>query len=327
MSKVLALELKKDQYSMWDNLVENSPQGTIFQTSSWLNSSAEHLNMNFRIIGCFEGDNLIAGCPLYTYSLRRFLKIASSHCPTTPYGGVVISKHLTSKSNAHIIGLICSLLSEEEFDHIELIHSPDFSDIRPFLWNGWKSSVLYTHIIDIDIDLRDKIAPKKRKAIKQATEQGIIIRKSNDSSSFYKLYTQTLERQKKSTSVPRSFFDDLIKSVCSKESGCMWIAEMPSGEIASSEIVVWDNNRAYSIFSASNTKLRNTNSNALLINEIYEDLRERGFKEWNHMMANVENLSRYMSQFGTRLTPYYGVENSSLCFNLIKDIISLIKFF
>lgn len=323
MSKVEALELKKGQYNMWDNLVEESPQGTIFHTSPWLNACGRHLNREFRIIGCFNDDKLIAGCSFFTYSARGLLKIASSHCPMTPYGGVVISRPLISKSNEDIIESICNLVSEDGFDHIELIQSPDFTDIRPFIWNGWKSNVRYTHILDIDIDLPDKIG-KKKKEIQKAIEKGIVIRKLNDSSCFYKLYIQTFERQKIRPPVPKSFFDELIESVCVKGSGDMWIAEVPSGEIASAEIVIWDNNRAHSIFAASDTELRNTNPNALLINEIYNDLRKRGFKEWNHMMGNVQNLSRFMSFFGTRLVPYYGVETSSIRYNMAKYIRSLI---
>ena len=50
MSDIEVRELKKDEYNIWDNLVESSPHGTIFHKSFWLSMCSEMKTNNVRSI-------------------------------------------------------------------------------------------------------------------------------------------------------------------------------------------------------------------------------------------------------------------------------------
>ena len=52
--------LEATEYRNWDKFVANSPQGTLFHKSYWLESSGRE----FRIYGYFKGEELFAGLPL-----------------------------------------------------------------------------------------------------------------------------------------------------------------------------------------------------------------------------------------------------------------------
>jgi hypothetical protein len=159
MSEIEVAELKRDQYEVWDNLVENSPYGTIFHKSTWLTICSEMLNQKLKILGCFEKNRLVGGCSLFTYTSKGLFKIASSICDMTPYGGIALLRSSSNKvgrreaKEREIIESIFNGFGAEQFDHIQLVNPPDFMDIRPFVWNGWDSRVYYAYYIDLEADI------------------------------------------------------------------------------------------------------------------------------------------------------------------------------
>lgn len=80
------------EFKEWDALVADSAQGTVFHTSDWLVGNALLLDQGLILLGCYDGEGLIGGCPLYLSRPYRFLHVASSKAVSTPYGGMVISK-------------------------------------------------------------------------------------------------------------------------------------------------------------------------------------------------------------------------------------------
>ena len=50
-------ELNVNDYHKWDELVDISPQGTIFHSSDYLTICDEFLDGKLTIFGCFKGDD------------------------------------------------------------------------------------------------------------------------------------------------------------------------------------------------------------------------------------------------------------------------------
>jgi hypothetical protein len=331
MSKTEVVELREQQYSAWDHLVENSPQGTIFQRSSWLTACSELLKQELKILGCFQDDTLVAGCSFFTYTIGGLLRLASSVCTMTPYGGVVLPPPTTSRqreqesSQRALIELMCQSVAAYGFDRVQLKNSPGLVDIRPFTWNGWGSKVLYAYCLDTDVDFENHVDPKAMSHIRRAMKAGIMTRKSDDLASYCKLFSMTFQRQGIRPPVTESFLMRMFELLKTQHCGEMWVAETASGETASAEILVWDNKRAYAWSAVSDTELRRTGAASLLLYREFQELRGRGVREYNLMSANFPRLASFNSSFNPRLVPYYEVEKYTLKFDIARRIAVSLK--
>lgn len=331
MSKTEVVELKEHRYSAWDQLVESSPQGTIFHRSSWLTTCSGLLKQQFKILGCFQDDTLVAGCSFFTRTIGGFLKLASSVCTMTPYGGIVLCQPATSRqrqqevSQRAAIELLRQSIAAYGFDRVQLINSPGLVDIRPFTWNGWRSRVLYAYCLDTDVDFEEHVSSKVMSHIRRAMKAGIITRKSDDLGSYCRLFAMTFERQGLKPPVAETFLARMFDLLKTQQCGEMWVAETASGETASAEILVWDNKRAYAWSAVSDTQLRKTGAASLLLHREFHELKGRGTREYNLMSANIPSLASFNSSFNPRLVPYYEVEDYNLKFDFARRIAMSLK--
>src|SRR5262245_37244286 len=62
----------------WDELVEASDAGTLFQRSAWCQAIAGALDRRFRVIGLFRSGTLAGGCPLFE---RRAMGMPACDAP------------------------------------------------------------------------------------------------------------------------------------------------------------------------------------------------------------------------------------------------------
>ena len=331
MSDIEVRELDSSEYELWDDLVEKSPHGTIFHNSDWLVVCRDVLNEDLKIYGCFKNDELIGGCSLFIKNVAGIMKVASSTCKMTPYGGVVLAPSISTKvrkreqTHKDIIKSLCNAIDNEHFDHIQITNSSDFVDIRPFIWDRWNSNIHYAYYFNLEGDIERNIPKKARESIKQANRNSISIRNSKDFSIFYDLFSMTFKRQNLRSPVTKEFFMRAIDLLKSKNIGGMWVAETPSGELASALIILWDNKRSYAWANGSNTSFRHTAPNSLLYSIVFQDLKNKGFKEINLMSANTPQLAKFMSTFNPKLVPYYAVEKSSIRYKVAANAYGIIK--
>jgi hypothetical protein len=319
--------LKNTEFQKWDELVENSPIGTIFHSSDWLIFSAGFAGKKLKIYGCFRNERLVGGCSLYIS--RRFFNMASSTGKMTPFGGILLgessSKNVREKETIYnnIIRSLCDAIDAEHFDHIEFINAPDFLDTRPFIWNGWASKILYTYYLDLNMDFEKNISKDARWTINKAIKNNIVIKKLNDPSIFYDIFSMTSMRQGFDSAMSEKFFKDVFNIFQGKSE--MWVAETKTGEIAASEIILYDNKRAYRWAAASHTELRKTGAPSLLLYEIFRASITKGIKQINLMAANTPQLAKFISGFNPILVPYYSVEKSSIKYKIIINTYNILK--
>jgi len=304
----------EDQCARWDRLVDDSPHGTVFHKSFWLTTCAASLNKKMRIYGCYERGELVGGCSLYVHE-GRFLRTAESNAVMTPYGGFVLapprSKDLRREEKRYrdIVECLLQAFAQESFDVVRITNPPEFLDIRPLTWNGWRSGVRYAYYLDLDT-FEENMSKDVRWTAKKAAKNGIRIRRleNPDPSSYYKLFSMTFKRQNLEPPATQEFLEKVLDALASEGAGEMWMAETPAGDIASAEIIAWDTKRAYRWSAASDTRFRETGATSLLLCEVFRDLKRRGFKEINLMAANTPQLGKFVASFNPRLMSYYSVE-------------------
>ncbi len=317
MSGIEIRELDKDEYGLWDRLVDISPCGTIFHKSFWLDNCSELLNKKFKIYGCFKNDQLIGGCSLFIYKLKRILRMASSTAEMTPYGGLILlqspgdKRRKQEQALGEIVDSLCSAFDNEHFHYVRIAGPPEFVDVRPFVWNGWDSDIHYTYYLNLENDIEQGFSKGLRKDIGKAVKEEIKVKKLTDPSILYDLFADTFKRQNLNPPVSKEFFHRITGLLESRNIGGMWTVETPSGEVICARVLLWDNKRAYAWAAGTHIAFRRAGANPFLLLAVLQDLKARGFKQIDLMQANTSEFAKYVSRFNPELVPYYSVKRTA----------------
>jgi len=328
-SEIFIKEIPNDEYASWDNLVESSTYGTIFHKSWWLKTNSKLLNRKFKIYGFFRKKELVGGCSVYLEK-SKFYKIATSTVQMTPYGGILLLKSKSQKVRKQetmlhdFIKALTKHFKKNDFDIVKITNSPSFVDIRPFIWNKWDVNVLYTYTLDLSGNIKKRISKEVRGDIKKAIKLGVKIKESYDIDKYYNLYKMTFERQNLKPRVDKKYFKEMLKLLKDKNSVEIKTAVSPNGETICSEIVIFDNHKAYRWSAASHTELRTSGAVSYLLSSILEHIKEKNsnIEQIDLMAANTPNLAYFISSFNPDLIPYYRVYQESKKYLLTNRIYS-----
>jgi uncharacterized protein (UPF0297 family) len=322
MANIEVREIKSDEYHVWDKLVTDSPQGTVFHLSDWVTTCAFLTHKQPLLLGYYEDDHLTGGCSLYVTKKPIFRSSAVSTAPMTPYGGYLLSNSVSTKvreketRNKSTISALSDEISKLGFSSVNIINAPAFQDVRPLTWNNWTCRVYYTYVLHLSEDISSHISKKARNTIKNGQKNGIDVRKCYDPELYWDLTVSTYEKQNRKPPFTKAFLMGMLDMIINKNLGEMWVASTPAGETASAEVVTWDNHMAHRWSAASNFTHRDTGATSLLLFEIFQDLQEKGFNSINLMAGNTPQLSMFVSSFNPELIPYYGVEKNQCGFGI-----------
>lgn len=327
MARLEVRELGKDELQLWDTLVAGSDQGTVFHTSNWLFKNASLLNQVLILLGCYEGEKLVGGCPLFLSNRSSILRLAFSTPRLTPYGGVIASGMGSAKQrrkDMHIWDITLSIqeyIAQKRLEYVNLVNAPGLTDIRAFTQSGWSPEVYYTYILPLDNDILKDAAKDVRQNIRKAQKQGIYSTVKFDPDVFWDLTVRTFAKQGRKPLSSRAHLVGLLEMIHQQGIGEMRIANTPSGETVAADVTVWDTKMAHSWAAAASPEHLNTGASTLLCYDLFNSLRERNHKSINMMAGNTPQLSTFISSFNPQLVPYYGVGYSRLKLNLAKMLL------
>lgn len=319
--------LKKEEYDMWDNFVEESEQNSIFSKSFWADNICDYTKNKFHIYGVFNKNNeLVAGLPLY--SRRKGMFLIAIYPPITPFMGVVYAKRKTdsfSKIESYQREVVSALNEriKKDFDYVTLALHPTIIDVRPFKWEGWTIDVAYTYNANLsDIKLLwEQIDKDTKYDIKKAEKNDLVFFESDDIKNFYEIYSSTYSRQKITAPVPEDFIAGLYKKLKSKNLCKLYFVKKGS-ELIASAIVVFDSKMAYYLLAASNHEFKQYKASSLLLWKILENV-SRKYKEIDLVGANTPNIISFKRGYVSKLVPYYVASKSSSSF--MKFLIGFYK--
>lgn len=326
MEEVEARELVPPEYKDWDLLVNKAQPGTLFHTSKWLEICRDVLSLDLRIYGCFKNGELVGGCPLFVKNIKGILKVAASTCDMTSYSGPLIKEGACSKVSKRvqetheILNSLREFLCKKGFDSIHLTFSPGFEDIRPFTWNGWDSTVHYTHYLNLKENIDNNISLRIQKELKTATEAGLKTRAWNDPETYYHLLSRAYEKQNLAPPLPREFFKKVFKLIQEKDIGYMFVSETPESETVAAHLNLYGKRCAVIWTSAIDPDFAHLGPNALLYYNEFLDLKSRNFEYMNVMAANIPRFADFIMSFSPELIPYYSVTLESKKYSIAKTL-------
>ena len=295
-----ARHLEPAEYALWDELVQNSPQGSVFCHSSWLEAVGQ-----FRILGYFEEGKLIAGIPLYFE--RRFGVRICTLPRLTPTLGIVIrelpgnANKLAARHQA-IVRAIAKELSEYRL-FFQAMH-PSLTDWLPFYWEGFRQTTRYTYVIDDLTDLNkvwNEMNGNTRNHITKAEKAGIRVMPCGIDDVYKCEYESHLKRG----TTPRHSQDVLRRihdAAFQHSAGSCSAAYDRDGQVLAAFFLAWDNNRTYQLVGGNSTLGRNSSAGFAVIWQEIQSAAKRS-RVYDFSGSMMEGVSRFNKGFGTKQVP------------------------
>lgn len=278
------------------------------------------------IYGCFRNGELVGGSPLFVKKIMGILRVATSTCDMTSYSGPLIKEGDSTKASKRaqetheILNSLRKFLFKQGFDSIRLTFSPGFGDIRPFTWNGWDSTVHYTHYLNLKENVDNIISQRIQRELKIATEAGLKTRVRNDPETYYDLLSKVYEKQNLAPPLPRDFFERVFKLIQEKDIGYMFVSETSENEAVAAHLNLYGKKCAVIWTSAVNPDFGSLGTNALLYYNEFLDLKSRNFEYMNVMAANIPGFADFIMSFSPELVPYYSVTLESKKYSIAKTL-------
>lgn len=318
--------LERDEYGLWDRLAIGSPQGTIFHHSDFMQIVAKASSTKLKIYGCFQNNELVGGCSLYSKGWDKAFSRATSTAPLAPYGGFLfppLDDTNVRKSESvrnDITNALCDRIREDRYFSVAITNSPDLLDIRPCLWRGWEGQVAYAYYLDLEGDFTGRFSKSVRKEVRKASDAGLFIERFDDAALHHELLTQLFNSQGMDAPVGRVFFTAMLDLFAREKCGGMWVARDSSNNILASRIWIWDEKRAYAWSGASDQEFRDSGANQFLFVSLLEEMQKKGFRQVNIMQGNTKRLGYHAAGYNPILIPYYKIYKNNLMFDVLRCI-------
>lgn len=300
--------LVENEYALWDDFVDNSPQGTVFHKTYWLKASGE----NFRIYGYFKGNELFAGIPVcydQIFGCKYF-----SRPLQTPYMGILFKeqdvKYVKKISREKGISIRLIQRLKTEFYSINFNFTPGTVDLQPLIWEGFTCNVRYTYIINLNNSLEDiwkSMDVSRRRNIRKAKKDGITVSSGNDLQEVFSLVEKTFDRQDMKVSFKNVVFNYLY--ALKERNQCIsFLAKNENGNNIAVVYLVWDNNRCYYLMGGYDSENSHHGATAMAMWEAIKfSMGELGLAEFDFEGSMIPQIEQYLRKFGGILTPYYSV--------------------
>lgn len=203
---------------------------------------------------------------------------------------------------------------------LELALSTDEVDSQPYTWSGLDVKPRHTYLIDLSQTAEDIMAgmsPERRKNIKKAQGDGLMVERVGDVPRFKKLIMKTLDRQ--GLKVDMDIFDSLLAHAALAEYRGLYVCSKDGVDMAAS-LLVWDAHRAYYLIGAYDPEHAHEGAGTLNLWQAIQDAKGRGNAIFDFEGSMIPEVERYFRGFGGELHTYFEVRRASRLGRLLKAI-------
>ena len=309
---------------LWDDFVESSPQGTVFSLSEYLHLAVD----NYKRFWVKKGSAIKGGisvvltpdgteCVLDDLVIHNGLMFAQDES---------IKPVRARQERFEITEYVISWLTKQ-YKKVELALSPQFEDLRPFLWHNYHSTetrdrfgidLRYTSYLDISSlkafeNEEESIAFKslitlRQRNIRQGRKDnsGYIIEKTGEV--FVDWYLELMNKQGVKVPQDKSCrMVRLINGLIQKGMAKMLVCLNGKGQKIYSTVFCWDRKRAYYLFGASIPNVSESYMGTMAFWETFKLLAEQGYDCVDMEGVNSPDRGRFKLGFGGSLESYYEV--------------------
>jgi len=300
-----------NDYVKWNKFVEKSLQGSIFSNSQYL-VFTEKRHVLYYVI---KGNKVKAGISL-------ILNNSGTSCKFDDfviYNGIMFDESVTTRFERFKLTefIINELI--QKYNKLEMQLSPQFEDLRPFLWHNYHNSgkkftinLRYTSYIDLsktNTQLLKDLQQLRRRNINEAQKVGASVTIGLEIDLFLTFYRNLMLAQGNEVSDDKLFqMGYLIHKLIENKQAQMFITKNPQDEIIYIAIFCFDSKRAYYLFGAGNPKTKERYKGTITFWNAFKILKEDyGIKQIDFEGVNSPQRGWFKLGFGGSLLPYYQV--------------------
>ena len=308
------VKLDRNEYNIWDELVENSPQGSIFSKSWYL----DILGVDYSILSVKEKDKIIAGIVLAKNEINTY-----ANPMLDKYLGVLLQKALGNRHKREskeykameLIAKECKKI--KSFDYY---FHPNFDNWIPFYWNGFAQTTRYTYRISYKDYTMDEIyqnfdRQNVKNNINRAKKSGVEIVDDVPFDDIWNLVNQTFLRQGSKAPFNKDKLEAYVKAA--KEKGIFKsYAAYNCGKCVAVTCAIYEPKSAYFVLNGIDIENMPRGINTYLIYKLIEYFSNKCdyFDFEGSMLPGVEPFYRKMA---THRVPYMQIWNDNF-FNYAK---------
>jgi hypothetical protein len=299
---------------LWDAFVAESPQGSVFSSSAWMRAAAAAQGGRPVLLGVLENGKPVAGTA-FVEVVRGPLRKATSPV-LTPYGGMMYGPYTGKRpSEAESFHHACAEVLidhlRKRYSSIFLVHDPNFTDVRPFVWKGFCTSVRYTYIMDLsDLDhLWDLVERRVRTVIRNG-ESVLALDGPLGIKEFGELYERTYRDRGNTPPIARSIVERMIEPLLAEGIAEMRTVRDVEGSPIAAMVFAFDRRTVYALVSGTIPARNPSGASSLLFWDAAK--RHAGTRAQLDLVgANIPSIAFFKKGFGGALAPYYCTERYS----------------
>ena len=194
---------------------------------------------------------------------------------------------------------------------------PAFTDVRPYIWNGFATNLHYTYITRLakGTDLSASYDPQVRRQIKKGEQlkHSFLAEDSRDLIiSAWELEQKSYQRQRLDMRyAPKESFASFIGSLAGREAAKTYTVIFQDRAVAS-QIVILDQAKstAYYWLAGADRDYLSTGLNQLLLHGVLVNLQELGYQSFDFVGAGTESIAKYKSTYNFPLVPMFSVSKA-----------------
>ncbi len=307
-------KLSIDKYKDWNTFVDNSPQGSIFSKTWYLDA----LQVDYDILIVEDKDKIKAGIVLAKNEINTY-----ANPMLDKYLGILYERvegniqKAISNQYKYTEALAKELKKITSFDYY---FHPSFNNWIPLSWAGFTQQTRYTYRID---NLKDTVEDIEKKYhsnlkndIKNAIKNNVIIKQNIPFEDLWNTIDKTFLRQGSKSPFDKEKLSIFIKNITKKDSFISFGVYDKDNKCIAVLGIVYEEKSSYLILNGIDIDNQIRGANAYIIHESIKYCHSK-CKFYDFEGSMLPGVEQFYRRFGGELTPYYKIWNDNF-FNYTK---------
>lgn len=302
--------LTEEEYQKWDEFVDSSPQGFIFDYSWWTAILTEN---DFKICALFDDDDIIvAGIILPFFSKGHI------HMPILTQSQGILFEDMSKRNNMRLqkqmttqkeyTNAIWSFI-EIDIKSLNLQFNYNYDYWSPLFWKGCQQTTRYTYIIDYSGYVPSeefKRFSKGHKWILNKVEKksDLKVVETENVDEYLRESTKTYERQGSKRLYSDKIVKELYKELKQRGMAKIFKCVDPEGRIHGITFFIYNKKEVYYWLGASDAELRESGGHTYLVWYGIQYFADK-VKTFNFGGSMIEAVERNFKNFSSLPKPYY----------------------
>ncbi len=314
----------------WNELVERSAQTSPFHRYEALEVIAEHAGTELYPYVAYKGQEPVGIFPVF--ALRRWPVRAAfspppdlevSYLGPAQLDGASPKQRKAERRHRRFLEAILDAVAEEIDPHyVHVRTGTEYTDPRPFIWNDFDATPVYTYHVGLNGDLEDlfmSFSGDVRRNVRKAEEMTYEL-SEGDAADVERIITGVRERHDEqgiSYNVTPAFARDLYRAL--PEGTLRAYTCTSEGAFIGGKLTLEDDRTLYGWQTVADLD-SDLPATDVMDWRVIQDGAERGLERFDLIGANNPRLCGYKAKFNPEVRTHYSLERSSTSTSALKTL-------